>query len=102
TGLAWQVVDSAVAAALEAGLLLRTSRGYRPSARGLQFLNDLLLRFLPETPGNSGASALSMATPEVPAIACETFIQRRPRLRRRMSKLRVISAKPLDELSISL
>jgi oxygen-independent coproporphyrinogen-3 oxidase len=69
TGLAWQVVDTAIAAALEAGLLLRTSRGYRPSARGLQFLNDLLLRFLPETPRNSGASVLSMATPEVPAIA---------------------------------
>jgi putative oxygen-independent coproporphyrinogen III oxidase len=69
TGLAWQVVDAAVRAALDAGLLLRTAGGYRPSARGLRFLNDLLLGFLPETPKNSGASALSMATPEVPAVA---------------------------------
>jgi oxygen-independent coproporphyrinogen-3 oxidase len=67
TGLAWQVVDATVRAALAAGLLLRTVGGCRPSARGLQFLNDLLLEFLPETPKNSGASALSMATPEVPA-----------------------------------
>jgi coproporphyrinogen III oxidase-like Fe-S oxidoreductase len=67
TGLAWQVVDAAVRAALDAGLLLPTAGGYRPSDRGLRFLNDLLLRFLPETPKNSGASALSMATPEVAA-----------------------------------
>ena len=69
TGLAWQVVDAAVRAALDAGLLSRTAGGYRPSPHGLRFLNDLLLRFLPETPKNSGASALSMATPEVPATA---------------------------------
>ena len=69
TGLAWHVVDAAVRAALDAGLLSRTASGYRPSAHGLRFLNDLLLGFLPETPKNSGASALSMATPEVPATA---------------------------------
>jgi len=69
TGLAWRVVDAAVRAAIDAGLLLRIARGYRPSARGLRFLNDLLLGFLPETPKNSGASALSMATPEVPGPA---------------------------------
>jgi oxygen-independent coproporphyrinogen-3 oxidase len=69
TGLAWQAVDAAVRGALGAGLLLRTAGGYRPSARGLRFLNDLLLGFLPETPKNSGGSALSMATPEVPATA---------------------------------
>jgi putative oxygen-independent coproporphyrinogen III oxidase len=68
TGLAWQVVDAAVRTALEAGMLLRTAGGYRPSARGLRFLNDLLIRFLPETSKNSGGSALSMATPEVPAV----------------------------------
>ena len=67
TGLPWRVVDAGVGAAIEAGLLLRIARGYRPSARGLRFLNDLLLGFLPETPKNSGASALSMATPEVAA-----------------------------------
>jgi len=69
TGLTWQAVEAAVRAALDAGLLLRTAGGYRPSSRGLRFLNDLLLGFLPETPKNSGASTLSMATPEVPVIA---------------------------------
>jgi oxygen-independent coproporphyrinogen-3 oxidase len=69
TGLAWQVVEARVRAALEAGLLVRTAGGYRPSVRGLRFLNDLLLAFLPETLENSGASALSMATPEVAATA---------------------------------
>ena len=69
TGLPWEVVDAPIRSALGAGLLLRTAEGYRPSARGLRFLNDLLLGFLPETPKNSGASALSMATPEVPATA---------------------------------
>jgi len=69
TGLPWEIVDAPVQAAQRAGLLLRTTGGYRPSALGLQFLNDLLLRFLPETSKNSGASALSMATPEVPATA---------------------------------
>jgi oxygen-independent coproporphyrinogen-3 oxidase len=69
TGLAWDAVAAQVGAALDAGLLLRTAKGYRPSARGLKFLNDLLLGFLRETPKNSGASALSMATPEVAAIS---------------------------------
>jgi oxygen-independent coproporphyrinogen-3 oxidase len=69
TGLPWQVVDAAVRTALDAGLLSHTAGGYRPSARGLRFLNDLLLGFLAETPKNSGASTLSMATPEAPAIA---------------------------------
>ncbi len=65
TGLTWETIAAPVGAALDAGLLLRTAHGYRPSARGLRFLNDLLLGFLPETPKKSGASALSMATPEV-------------------------------------
>jgi hypothetical protein len=48
-----------------AGLLLVTAEHCRPSAQGQRFLNDLLLHFLPETTENSGASGLSMATPEV-------------------------------------
>jgi oxygen-independent coproporphyrinogen-3 oxidase len=67
TGLPWELVEGPVRAALEAGLLARTSEGFRPSPRGLRFLNDLLLAFLPETPKNSDASALSMATPELNA-----------------------------------
>jgi len=68
TGLAWESVAAPLRAALDAGLLSRTVEGYRPSPRGLRFLNDLLLTFLPETSKNSGASALSMATPEVAAL----------------------------------
>jgi putative oxygen-independent coproporphyrinogen III oxidase len=67
TGLDWESVAAPLRAALHAGLLIRTVEGYRPSSRGLRFLNDLLLSFLPETPKNTGASALSMATPEVGA-----------------------------------
>src|SRR6516162_4616795 len=47
TGLAWEAIARPVRAAHAAGLLLRTEEGYRPSARGLRFLNDLLLQFLP-------------------------------------------------------
>jgi hypothetical protein len=50
-----------VQAAIGRGLLLRTEGGYRPSALGLRFLNDLLLEFLPETQGKAELSALSMA-----------------------------------------
>jgi putative oxygen-independent coproporphyrinogen III oxidase len=67
TALTWNAISRPVRAALDAGLLLPTAQGYRPSARGLHFLNDLLLYFLPETPKKSGGSALSMATPEVSA-----------------------------------
>jgi oxygen-independent coproporphyrinogen-3 oxidase len=67
TGLDWEMIAAPMRAALDRGLLEHTSTGYRPSAQGLRFLNDLLLAFLPETPKKSGASALSMATPEVRA-----------------------------------
>jgi oxygen-independent coproporphyrinogen-3 oxidase len=69
TGLAWESIAGPVQAAHAAGLLLRTEEGYRPSVRGLHFLNDLLLKFLPETSEKSDVSALSMATPEVAARA---------------------------------
>ena len=69
TGLAWEAIAGPVQAAQAAGLLLRTAEGYRPSVRGLRFLNDLLLPFLPETSEKSDVSALSMATPEVAARA---------------------------------
>jgi len=65
TGLEWEVIAAPMQSALARGLLERTPAGYRPSTRGLRFLNDLLLEFLPETPKKSGGSMLSMATPEV-------------------------------------
>ncbi|MBV8147230.1 MAG: oxygen-independent coproporphyrinogen III oxidase-like protein, partial [Gammaproteobacteria bacterium] len=65
TGLGEEAIAGPLRAALDAGLLERTAEGYRASLLGLRFLNDLLLYFLPETPKNSLASALSTATPEV-------------------------------------
>ena len=62
TGLAPDTIAAPLRAALDAELLEATAAGYRASARGLDFLNDLLLYFLPEIPKNSGASTLSMAT----------------------------------------
>jgi len=67
TGLQMEAIAGPLRAALDAQLLVATAHGYRPSERGLRFLNDLLLYFLPETPKKSGGCALSMATPEVAA-----------------------------------
>ena len=67
TGLDWAVIAARMHAATTRGLLVPTATGYRASARGLRFLNDLLLEFLPETLKKFDASALSMATPEVGA-----------------------------------
>jgi coproporphyrinogen III oxidase-like Fe-S oxidoreductase len=67
TGLDWEAIAAAMRSATTRGLLIRTPTGYRASAHGLRFLNDLLLEFLPETPKKSDASAVSMATPEVGA-----------------------------------
>jgi putative oxygen-independent coproporphyrinogen III oxidase len=67
TGLDWDVIAAPMQAAIARGLLERTAIGYRPSPRGLRFLNDLLLGFLPETPQKSADYVLSMATLEVRA-----------------------------------
>ncbi len=67
TGLAPEAIGTPLRAGLESGLLCAIPGGYRASARGLTFLNDLLLYFLPETPKNSGTPVLSMATPQVAA-----------------------------------
>jgi hypothetical protein len=65
TGLAWESVAAVLERQRQRGLLEASAAGYRPSAQGLLFLNDLLLEFLPETPKNSGLSVLSMAALEV-------------------------------------
>ena len=49
TGLDWQSVAGPMVRLLRRGLIRRTSTGYRPSAEGLRFLNDLLVEFVPET-----------------------------------------------------
>ncbi len=61
TGLAGSAIAAPLARLLARGLLERTAGGYRASELGLRFLNDLLTDFLPETPGMSGGSALSIA-----------------------------------------
>jgi putative oxygen-independent coproporphyrinogen III oxidase len=65
TGLAWQAVAGPLERAVRRGLLVSSADGYRPSERGLAFLNDLLLEFLPEKPEKSAVSVMSMVTPEV-------------------------------------
>ena len=62
TGLAWQCVEGPLALALERGLLAATETGYRPTALGLRFLNDVLLFFMAEKPEKPGDSTLSIAS----------------------------------------
>ena len=62
TGLSWQAIERSITAAIDRGLLVRHADRYGPTERGLEFLNEVLLDFLPESPKNPGASALSMVT----------------------------------------
>ncbi|HEY0768612.1 MAG TPA: radical SAM family heme chaperone HemW [Steroidobacteraceae bacterium] len=64
TGLDWQEIAAPMDTAIARGLLLPTATGYRPSALGLRFLNDVLLEFMPESPEMPGASALSIGVSE--------------------------------------
>jgi coproporphyrinogen III oxidase-like Fe-S oxidoreductase len=64
TGLAWESVEGSIAAAIDRGRLVREANRFRPTPRGLEFLNEILLDFLPENREKSDASALSRATPE--------------------------------------
>jgi oxygen-independent coproporphyrinogen-3 oxidase len=61
TGLPSSGIAATLERLLARGLLDRTAEGYRPSALGLRFLNDLLVDFMPESPEMSGAFALSIA-----------------------------------------
>jgi putative oxygen-independent coproporphyrinogen III oxidase len=61
TGLPAAGLAAPIGSLIERALLVRTPKGYRASALGLRFLNDLLLEFLPETSEKSGTFALSIA-----------------------------------------
>jgi putative oxygen-independent coproporphyrinogen III oxidase len=66
SGLDWQSVAEPVKALVGRGLLIQEGADrYRPSALGLQFLNEMLLSFLnggcPETSKTAGAFGLSTA-----------------------------------------
>jgi len=65
TGLSLDSIAAPLAAALERGLVLSEQNTYRPSSRGLRFLNDTLLLFMAENPQMTGDSALSIACHEV-------------------------------------
>ena len=64
TGLPWEAVEGQIHAAIARGFLDRGADRYRPSERGLEFLNEMLVDFLPESPEKPSGSALSMATPK--------------------------------------
>jgi putative oxygen-independent coproporphyrinogen III oxidase len=64
TGLPWEVVEEPIHAAIAKGLLVRGADRYRPSERGLEFLNEMLVDFLPESPEKPSGSALSMVAPK--------------------------------------
>ena len=49
TGLDGQSIAAPLGRLIRRGLLRRTETGYRPSALGLRFLNEMLLEFVPET-----------------------------------------------------
>ncbi len=75
TGLNWSEVVAPIERLMRRGLLRRTTTGYRPTPLGLQFLNEMLLEFMPE-PGPEppqeiaelpGPSALSTAASGPPA-----------------------------------
>jgi len=67
TGLDGAVIAATLHAAAARGLVVQSARGWRASERGLQFLNDLLIEFLPETAGKAELSALSMSASEARA-----------------------------------
>jgi putative oxygen-independent coproporphyrinogen III oxidase len=64
TGLRWEVVERSIHAAIDKGLLVHGADRYHPSERGLEFLNEMLVDFLPESPGKPSGSAMSMVTPK--------------------------------------
>ena len=59
TGLRWETIRSAMQQLSERGLIESQGTWHRPTARGLQFLNDALLLFLPEKPSAPRFLALS-------------------------------------------
>lgn len=61
TGLAWEVIAPEVQKLLDRRLLEVKGTRLFATVVGLRFLNDLLLSFLPETPGLTGGFGLSTA-----------------------------------------
>jgi putative oxygen-independent coproporphyrinogen III oxidase len=64
TGLPADAISARIASLKARGLIELTALGCRPSPLGLQFLNDLLLEFMPESSKMTGSSTLSMTSHE--------------------------------------
>ncbi len=62
TGLSADAVSDRIGSLTARGLLESTPEGCRPSPRGLRFLNDVLLEFLPESSKMAGSFTLSMTS----------------------------------------
>jgi hypothetical protein len=60
--LTWSTVEDAVGALLERGLIESDGRHCRPTERGMSFLNDALLVFLPQSTAATALSVLSTAS----------------------------------------
>jgi putative oxygen-independent coproporphyrinogen III oxidase len=69
TGLAWETVARTMADLVDEGLIVASGPCYRPSALGLRFLNDILLRFVTEIPKTVDQSGLSTAQQPPPSLA---------------------------------
>ena len=68
TGLPWETVAARMADLVDEGLIVAAGTCYRASPLGFQFLNDVLLRFVPEIPKSAGQSELSIAPQPPPAL----------------------------------
>src|SRR5215469_3060722 len=70
TGLPWEAVAQTMADLVGEGLIVASGTCYRASPLGLRFLNDVLLRFVPEIAKTAGQSELSTA-PQPPSALTE-------------------------------
>jgi len=59
TGLDWEEVSKTMRSLVDRGLIVRQGTCHRATPRGLQFLNDVLLSFVPESPKTPGGFRLS-------------------------------------------
>lgn len=55
TGLAWTSIEARMGRLEARGLVERSATRCRPSRRGMDFLNELLLDFLPESPAGAAS-----------------------------------------------
>ena len=59
TGLRWEVVAPTIEELERRGLVAGAGERWRPTALGARFLNEILLRFLPEAPAEATLAGVS-------------------------------------------